>query len=83
MKRFKVAAISSNRNSFGLFGVVLIANDGTAYRVASNDHNLPKKDGVLEVPTHPGFGFDWAKFGFEIPEALPKTPPEVVKQVWG
>lgn len=84
MKKFKVAAISSNRNSFGLTGVVLVAKDGQAFEVGSNDLHLPKEGDVLEVPTKAGIGLDWAKLGYEIPRALdPPAPPEVVEQVWG
>ena len=84
MKEFKVVAVSSNHNSFGLTGVVLVARDGQSYEVASNDLHLPQQGDVLGVPTKPGVGFDWGRFGFEIPRELhPPAPPEVVRQVWG
>jgi len=84
MKEFKVAAVSTNRNSFGLRGVVLVAEDGQAYEVGANDLHLPQQGEVLEVPTKPGLGLDWGKLGFEIPRKLdPRATPEVVRQVWG
>ena len=84
MKSFKVVAISGNRNSFGLKGVVLVARDGQAFEVGSNDPHLPKEGDVLEVPTKPGIGLDWGGLGFEIPRKLNQpAPPEVVRQVWG
>jgi hypothetical protein len=83
MKEFKVVAVSGNRNSFGLRGVVLVARDGQSYEVGSNDLHLPKEGDVLAVPTRPGTGLDWGSLGFEIPMKLdPPAPPEVVRQVW-
>ena len=84
MKDFRVVAVSSNRNSFGLKGVVLVARDGQAFEVGSNDLHLPKEGDVLEVTTKPGIGLDWGTLGFEIPRELDPPPPsEVVRQVWG
>lgn len=83
MKDFKVVAVSSNRNSFGLKGVVLVARDGQAFEVGSNNLHLPQRGDVLVVPTKPGIGLDWGSLGFEIPRALdPPAPPDVVQQVW-
>lgn len=84
MKHFKVVAISTNHNSFGLHGVVVVARDGQAYEVGASDLHLPKEGDVLAVPTKPGLGLDWGKFGYEIPRELaPPASPEVVRQVWG
>jgi hypothetical protein len=84
MKQFRVVAVSTNRNSFGLHGVALVARDGQAYEVGCNDLHLPRQGDVLNVPTRAGGGLDWAKLGFEIPTRLhPPAPPEVVRQVWG
>ena len=83
MKHFKVVAISGNHNSFGLHGVVLVAKDGQAYEIGSNDLHMPRQGDVLDVPVRPGGGLDWAELGYEIPRALdPPAPPEVVRQVW-
>ena len=84
MKEFKVATVSENRNSFGLHGVVLVAKDGQAFEVGSNDLHLPQQGDVLEVPTKQGSALDWGSLGFEIPRKLdPPALPEVVRQVWG
>lgn len=81
-KAFKVASVSSNRNSFGLQGVILVAEDGEAFEVgASYLHGVKKSDVVL-VPTSDEHGHNFAQLGFEIPRQLPQAPPEVVAEVW-
>lgn len=77
-KEFKVLTISGNTNAFGLRGVVMIAKDGEAWQVGSNDLNLPEKGQVIRITDD-----NFAIHGFEIPERLsPKAPPEVVDEVW-
>ncbi len=80
MTSFKVASVSSNRNSFGLFGMILVAQDGEAWEVAANDvYVLKKGDHVLVSDDR-----DWSAHGYEIPRQLkPDAPPAVVRQVWG
>ena len=81
VKKFKVVTRSTNTNSFGLFGVILAAADGEAFRVGASPLNLPAPDAVLEVVKQDG-RYLWEKFGFEIPEALPPMPPEAVLELW-
>ena len=84
-KKFMVAAVSSNTNSFGLHNVVMVAKDGEAWSVKASPYNLPEK-GMTYVPHSIGNGeWGWADgWGFEIPERLsPDAPPEVVREVWG
>jgi len=52
IKRFKVASVSSNANGFGLFGHILIAEDGEAWEVArGRSSGSPWEQGqVVEVP---------------------------------
>lgn len=80
IKRFKVAAVSEGRNSFGLRGMVLVARDGEAWQVGANDLNLKPIGTMLQVPylNQP----TWAEFGFEIPSRYSDAPPEVVEEVW-
>jgi hypothetical protein len=84
VKRFKVAAVSSNANSFGLHNVVLVAKDGEAWSVKASQYNLPEK-GMTYIPNKTRNGWGWAEgWGFEIPERLhPDAPPAVVSEVWG
>ena len=84
---FKVAAVSSNRNSFGLKGVVLIARGGRAFQVGASDLHVPKVGDVITIPFIELEGkpvLNFAALCFEIPEELnPPAPPSVVKEVWG
>ena len=75
-KLFKVASVSSNTNSFGLYGMILIAQNGEAWEVGANYLNVKKKGDIVH-------GDNWASYGFEIPRQLkPDAPKEVVKEVW-
>jgi len=80
-KLFKVAALSSNLNSFGLRGMVVVADDGEAWEVGGNSLNVRPRGAVVSVPMvrrKPNF----SKLGYEIPRKLPKAPPEVVAKLW-
>ena len=81
VKRFKVAAVSNNANSFGLKGVVAIAKDGQAFEVGASALYVPVEGRVLGVPVEGG-SLVWARLGFEIPRELERAPKKVVKQVW-
>lgn len=83
LKPFKVVTVSSNTNSFGLRGMVLMAEDGEAWEVGvSNIYEksknatiyLPVVDGKTEVPC--------GHFQCEIPRQLPKAPKNVIQEVW-
>ena len=82
-KRFKVAAISSNANSFGLNRFVFVARDGEAWAGHKARQYASLKQGqavLLEAP----FNRALTKRGFEIPERLsPDCPPGAVKEIWG
>lgn len=81
-KEFKVASVSSNRNSFGLRGMILVARDGEAWQVAANNLNERKKGTVLRVPAFGGKA-DFSHLEFEVPERVSDAPPGVVEKVWG
>lgn len=81
IKKFIVASISSNRNSFGLVGMILIAADGEAWQVGANCLNRKAKGTEITVPFHDKTP-DFSTLGFEIPERLPDAPPKVVNEVW-
>lgn len=81
-KDFKVVAVSKNTNSFGLHGVVMIAEDGEGWEAAHGPLELPEQGDILQVSMDDG-GLNWAAVGFEIPRRLPQAPKDVVSQVWG
>lgn len=81
-KAFKVASVSSNRNSFGLQGVILIAKDGEAYEVGASYHHAVMKGDIVLVPTTDELILNFAQIGFEIPRQLSNAPADVVAEVW-
>lgn len=76
-KTFIVAAVSSNRNAFGLTGLILIAPNGEAWQVGASDLHVKAMGSTIIVHNH-----DFGTLGFEIPERLPNAPESVVKEVW-
>ena len=79
-KTFIVAAVSANRNNFGLTGMILISGDGEAWQVAANDLNRRPKGTSITVPLRHRTP-DFSRYGYEIPERLPDAPPAVVSEV--
>ena len=87
-EKFKVVAVSSNTNNFGLYGIVLIARSGAAYEAGANSLNAPKKDADVVLQKlqhkdpdgieHSGF----AELGFEAPRRLPKPPQKVIEELF-
>jgi hypothetical protein len=81
-KIFKVAALSSNRNSFGLRGMILIAKDGEAWQVGANHLYCRSVGELVCVPVVGDKGLSFAGLGFEIPEQLPDAPGAAVAEIW-
>jgi hypothetical protein len=81
-KPFRVASVSSNLNSFGLTGMILMARDGEAYEIGASSLYVKKKGDVVRVPVVGKFGRNFASLGFEIPRKLPDAPAGVVEEVW-
>ena len=81
-KQFKVVAISSNRNSFGLLGFVMVARDGEAVQAAGNDRRAEECPQGSIVSLHGDALDGLTDLGFEIPEYLPECPPRVAAKVW-
>ena len=82
-KEMKCFGVSENRNSFGLFGVRLLTQEGHFYEAAANDLNVPRRGDVVEVPTLPNGELNFAAKGFEIPERkYPDAPANVIQAAW-
>lgn len=86
---FIAAAVSSNVNSFGLYQIVLIANDGTAFTACANSVNVPERGATVEVPLtltevdgNIKKDYNFSALGYEIPEQIENAPVEVVAEVW-
>lgn len=78
---FSVVTVSVNRNSFGLRGMIVVARDGAAFRVAANDLNVKKRDDRFVVEVTNGVP-DFSKFGWEVPCRVSDAPNVVVDQVF-
>ena len=83
-KPFRVAAVSENTNSFGLYGHILVARDGEAFQAGASVHHRRQQGETVLLKKMPGAADyrNWAELGFEIPEAMPLCPRDVLDQVW-
>lgn len=91
-QEFRVAAVSSNRNAFGLFGMIIVARNGLAYEVGANDLNVKHQGDTFKVPYveeepdaegTPKLRLAFEQLGFEIPNRRDDAPDEVLAIVWG
>ena len=87
MKTFRVLETSLNCNSFGLRGVILVAKDGEAWEIGTNDINCPQRGRDYSMPESPIFRRqDFEHFavsqGWEISRRLPKAPQEIIDAAW-
>lgn len=87
-KEFKVFGVSSNTNSFGLTGVIIVAKDGETWEGGVSQLHVPKKgDTIKLVYTEVAQG-QLAKYpqfpsGWEIPERHKDAPAVVLQQLFG
>lgn len=85
-RRFCVAAISIDTNSFGLAGHVLIANDGEAWEVGRHLCGTGREAWVqgsfVDLTCDDEGRPFWHLHGVEIPRKLPNAPGPVVREVW-
>lgn len=83
-EQFKVVMVSKNTNSFGLYGVVLLAKSGTAFEVGMNSLSVPKRDEILTCDLSDNNKLTGIRGrSYEIPQKLPSAPPHAIKEVWG
>lgn len=87
-KPFRIASVSSNTNSFGLTGIILVAQDGEAWEVAKSLHCEEDKatwvkDNVVHVPLRAGTGqVLFSLLSVELPRRLPNAPVQVIREIW-
>ena len=88
-KDFRIVAISSNSNSFGLHGVVLVAEDGEAWEIGislSYINNYSKGSVIKQERTQNEFGITVSKqfvgVSYEIPRELQTAPKDVVAEIF-
>jgi hypothetical protein len=91
-KLFKVASISSNANSFGLHGHILLAEDGETWQVCrrrSGTYPTQWERGeIVEVPVVVDRlteveRLNWDALHCEVPQALPDAAANIVAEIWG
>lgn len=82
--QFKVAAISKNANSFGLYGVIIIAKDGTTFQLGMSMFNRPNEGDILDctIGATTGNLLGIPGRNYEIPQKLTDAPYTVVKALW-
>lgn len=82
-KLFKVAAVSSNTNAFGLYSVIMIARDGQAYQVYTNMYNKPEQGQILKAGMNKSDKLAHViSMNYEVPTELDRAPAKVAKEVW-
>lgn len=90
--RVRVVAVSSNTNSFGLKGVILMDQKGRAWQIGvsfsamttMDPARIPQEGQEYEVDVSPEGDIQQGSlpFTFEIPKRLEDAPTAVVKEVW-
>jgi hypothetical protein len=81
--RFRVVAVSSNRNSFGLHGVIMISETGVGMEVGTSAPPAVESDVYATVnPRCRDEGRYVFNMAFEIPRLLPTPPEAVVRTAW-
>lgn len=88
--KFAIVMVSSNANSFGLHGHILVDKTGRAFEAARargpwlTDLASGDTINLRETISPGGENFDWARNSFEIPRRLkPDMPASLLKEVWG
>ena len=82
IRHFKVASVSSNKNSFGLTGMYLMDKNGNVYEVGVNSLHVKAKGDILNVPMA-GKEPDFSSLGYEIPTFIGAAPPAAIDEIWG
>jgi len=85
--KWKVFAVSSNRNSFGLRSMLVMNQTGEVWRILANDLNVREKDSIIDtvvVQDEAGqYAPEYMFAGYECPERQKDAPEELIKEVWG
>lgn len=78
---FKVTAVASNTNSFGLYQMVLVSRDGEAFTACKSDP--PPRGAIVSIPVGAdGMITSSTAFHFEIPQKIYNAPQAVVDELW-
>lgn len=78
---FKVIMVSSNTNSFGLYGVVIMNEAGVTYQIGCSKLNVPNKDSILNAVLDSKTNLVSIQgVSYEIPERMQLASENVIKQ---
>lgn len=81
MQSFVVVAISDNTNSFGLWGHVVVNQQGHAYQIGLNYMRKRHINDVMRIPVSDDMTPQWHLIGAEIPQRLDDMPKEFLAKV--
>jgi hypothetical protein len=84
-KEFRVVAVSSNTNSFGLRQMIMVAKDGTVFKGCFNYLNEKKRGEFIEatiILNDAGETISTSFIGGELVEQLPDAPDDVINNLW-
>jgi hypothetical protein len=84
MKQFKVAAVSSNTNSFGLYRMIVISKDGEAYKLHASMYNVKKQGDFINqvIMTKDDRVIRSDFYGCEMPIRLPQVKKDVLNELF-
>lgn len=79
---FKIMAKSENTNSFGLYQMLAISQDGTVYKTHATMYYAKEKGETIFLQRRPD-GSSLYFHGHEMTERLPeKAPKEIISEFW-
>lgn len=73
-EEFYVIAVTTNRNSFGLRGHMVVNKRGHVYEIGLNHLRERKVESVIKVPVDDEGQPQWHMIGAEIPTRKPDMP---------
>lgn len=84
-KEFKVVAVSSNTNSFGLRQMIMVAKDGKAFKGCFSYLNVKEQGEMVNatvILNEDAEEISTSFVGGELVEQLNDAPDEVINEVW-
>lgn len=84
-RAFKVVAVSTNTNSFGLYQMLVIAKDGTSYKTHASYLNVKKQGEILTQHynlNEKGVETNHRFLGCELTELIEPAPEDVIAAIW-
>lgn len=80
-QEFAVGAKSQNTNSFGLNQYIVVARDGSAWRVHRSVSYPWRVNQIIQVPLVKGEP-NWGAMNVEVPQRISNPAPELLEEIW-